>query len=79
MGPIRKTCDLRIFPIEMILNKYFLERTPGKESKNTIPTTPTITHSYALALPTTVMVSRARDLSHCDSVIHDGRHRSMYI
>ena len=41
----------------MILNKYFLERTPGKESKNTIPTTATNTHSYALALPTTVMVS----------------------
>ena len=36
--PIRKTCDLRIFPIEMILNKYFLEETPGNESKRAIPT-----------------------------------------
>ena len=36
--PIRKTCDLRIFPIEMILNKYFLEETPRDESKRTIST-----------------------------------------
>ena len=36
--PIRKTCDLRIFPIEMILNKYFLEKTPNDENKHTLST-----------------------------------------
>ena len=55
--PIRKTCDLRIFPIEMILNKYFLEETPGNESKRTIPTDTGNPHSYASPLPATVMGS----------------------
>ena len=77
--PIRKTCDLRIFPIEMILNKYFLEETPGNESKRTIPTDTGNPHSYASPLPATVMgAAGEREMKNLYSRKRKEMHRNCY-